>query len=104
MTSLAWLNHGADRIFREGWMLQGLMRQGLIPEGLMRRLKALSCGRLLAALLFLAACLPAVGEAQQPPGATVFEGARVIVGDGSSLDNAAFVVANGRFIAVGRRG
>jgi imidazolonepropionase-like amidohydrolase len=80
-------------------MLQGLMRQGL-----MLRLKAPSCGRLLAALLLLAACLPAGGQAPQPTGATVFEGARVIVGDGSSLDDAAFVVENGRFIAVGRRG
>jgi imidazolonepropionase-like amidohydrolase len=48
--------------------------------------------------------LPAAGQAPQPTGATVFEGARVIVGEGSSLDDAAFVVANGRFIAVGRRG
>jgi imidazolonepropionase-like amidohydrolase len=70
----------------------------------MRRLKAPSCGRLLAAFLFLAACLPAAAQAPQTARATVFEGARVIVGDGSSLDDAAFVVESGRFIEVGRRG
>jgi imidazolonepropionase-like amidohydrolase/streptogramin lyase len=37
--------------------------------------------------------------------ATLFEGARVITGDGrAAIDDAAFVVENGRFTAVGRRG
>ena len=43
--------------------------------------------------------------AQQPAAVTVFEGARVIVGDGSApVENAAFIVENGRFSAVGRKG
>src|SRR5262245_57562722 len=38
-------------------------------------------------------------------GAVVYEGARLIVGDATApIDNAAFVVQNGRFTAVGRRG
>jgi imidazolonepropionase-like amidohydrolase len=36
--------------------------------------------------------------------ATVFEGARLIVGDGNTIENAAFVIENGRVTAVGARG
>jgi imidazolonepropionase-like amidohydrolase len=36
--------------------------------------------------------------------ATVYEGARLITGNGSVVEDAAFVVENGRFTAVGRRG
>ena len=35
---------------------------------------------------------------------TVFEGARLIVGDGQAIEDAAFVVEDGRFTQVGRRG
>ena len=57
-------------------------------------------------LLFLAAgYLTQVIKAQQPPSATVFEGARLITGDGSApVADSAFVVENGRFTAVGRKG
>ena len=57
--------------------------------------------------LFLATgwLAPLVVEAQQPTRVTVFEGARLIVGDGSApVADAAFIVANGRFTAVGRKG
>jgi len=56
--------------------------------------------------LFLAAgYLTLVIKAQQPPSATVFEGARLITGDGSAaVADSAFVVENGRFTAVGRKG
>src|SRR5437879_1883968 len=56
--------------------------------------------------LFLAAgYLTQVIKAQQPPSATVFEGARLITGDGSApMADSAFVVENGRFTAVGRKG
>ncbi len=38
-------------------------------------------------------------------GTVVFEGARLIVGDGSApIEDSAFVVANGRFVQVGKRG
>ena len=59
----------------------------------------------LVGLLALAAC--SSPEPEQPasaaPGAntTIFLGARVIVGDGSVLENASFAVADGRFVAVG---
>jgi imidazolonepropionase-like amidohydrolase len=56
--------------------------------------------------LFLATgYLTPVVEAQQPTAVTVFEGARLIVGDGSApVVDAAFIVENGRFTAVGRKG
>ncbi|MDR3465599.1 MAG: amidohydrolase family protein [Xanthobacteraceae bacterium] len=58
---------------------------------------------LVAALAWcVASAAPAAGEAG---GATVFEGARLITGDGgAAIEDAAFVVAGGEFIAVGRRG
>jgi len=47
----------------------------------------------------------AVMEAQQPAGVTVFEGARLITGDGTApIADSAFVVENGHFTAVGRKG
>jgi imidazolonepropionase-like amidohydrolase len=57
-------------------------------------------------LALVAACSwPAAGQAPRPIGAVVFEGARVITGDGSApIEDAAFVVENGRIAAVGRRG
>jgi len=43
--------------------------------------------------------------AQTPAGVTVFEGARVIVGDGRApIENATFIVTGNRFTAVGRAG
>jgi len=48
---------------------------------------------------------PVLVQAQQPNSVTVFEGARLITGDGSApIEDAAFVVQNGRFTAVGRKG
>ncbi|MBW3533815.1 MAG: amidohydrolase family protein [Gemmatimonadetes bacterium] len=62
-------------------------------------------GLFLAALPLAAACAgsddPAEGSATS---ATVFEGARLIVGDGSAIDDAAFVVEDGRVTLVGRSG
>ena len=62
---------------------------------------------LFSIVLFLATgyLTPVVVEAQQPTAVTVFEGARLIVGDGSApVADAAFIVENGRFTAVGRKG
>lgn len=62
---------------------------------------------LFSVAFFLATgCLtPKTVEAQQATAVTVFEGARLIVGDGSApIANAAFIVENNRFTAVGRRG
>ena len=58
-------------------------------------------------LLLVAATFAArvASQAPQATGVTVFEGARLIVGDGSApIENAAFVVQNNRFAQVGRRG
>ena len=70
-----------------------------------RNMTFLSC--LFSIALFLATgyLTPVVVEAQQPTAVTVFEGARLIVGDGSApVADAAFIVENGRFTAVGRKG
>ena len=50
--------------------------------------------------LLLAGYFPAFLHAQ----ATLFEGARLITGDGSVIENSAFLVENTRFTEVGRRG
>src|SRR5262245_43972081 len=55
-------------------------------------------------ILALAAAA-AVVFAQAPPRATVYEGARLVDGNGgAAIANAAFVVADGRFTQVGRKG
>src|SRR5882757_5321957 len=53
---------------------------------------------LLAATLILASS-PAAAQAP----VTVFEGARVITGDGNVIENGSIVVEGSRFVAVGRR-
>ena len=70
----------------------------------------------LLSLSLLAACggqqetetAAVAASAPQPPAAAstavVYEGARVIVGDGAVIDNATFVVDGGEFIAVGPSG
>jgi imidazolonepropionase-like amidohydrolase len=56
-------------------------------------------------VLAIGSVAPVVVEAQQPAAVTIFEGARLITGDGSAvIDNSAFIVENGRFNAVGRKG
>ena len=61
---------------------------------------------LAASLLFISACSGQVER--QPPqavGVTVFEGARLITGDGGApIENSAFIVGNNQFTAIGRRG
>ena len=63
-------------------------------------------GLLSGVLVALAACSgPPSVQAPGAPSATVFEGARVIVGDRSApIDNATIIVDGTRFVAVGRRG
>jgi imidazolonepropionase-like amidohydrolase len=57
-------------------------------------------------LLLIGACSgPAPEQAPAATGVTVFEGARLIVGDGSApIENATFVVDDDRFVQVGRAG
>ena len=78
----------------------------------MRRSQPESCrvvfvaGVLLIIALPLAACSsPVPDEAPAATSVTVFEGARVIVGDGSvPIEDASFVVDDTRFVQVGRTG
>jgi imidazolonepropionase-like amidohydrolase len=51
--------------------------------------------------LLLAAAISS--EVKGQTGMTVFEGARLITGDGNTVENSAFVVENNRFTIVGRR-
>ena len=66
------------------------------------RVKRLLC----SFLLFAVACSPAPdGRDAPPPDAVIFEGARLITGDGGApIERSAFVVADGRFQRVGRQG
>ena len=64
-----------------------------------------TAGLPLLLLLLAAACSSPPEEAPEPSTATVYEGARVIVGDGSDpIENATVVVDEGRFVAVGAAG
>src|SRR5712691_4726869 len=68
----------------------------------MRRLNRIS-SLLFTACLFLAAL--ASSDAKSQTAVTVYEGARLITGDGGApIENSAFVVDNNRFAAVGGRG
>ncbi len=40
----------------------------------------------------------------QAPRVTIYEGARLLTGDGVMIEDSAFIVANDRFVGVGRRG
>jgi imidazolonepropionase-like amidohydrolase len=66
--------------------------------------------RMKSSYLLLVACLSLVTGSfsplnAQPAGtnSTVFEGARLITGDGNTVENSAFIVENSRFTSVGRR-
>src|SRR5207302_6653178 len=61
----------------------------------------------LATYLLSATCfaLAMVGASEvRSQSATVYEGARLITGDGAVIENSGFLVENGRFTQVGRRG
>lgn len=50
-------------------------------------------------------CAPPASEPRQSlPGVTLFEGARLLVGDGSTIDDSAFLVENNTIAKVGRKG
>jgi imidazolonepropionase-like amidohydrolase len=67
----------------------------------MRHGRWISLAVVMASLALLAA--PPAPRAQTPT-VTIFEGARLLTGDGVVIENSAFIVANDRFVGVGRRG
>src|SRR5882757_5359414 len=66
----------------------------------MGRMKALMC----CALLGSAASMAARSQTPRPPAVALYDGARLIVGDGGVIEDGAFVVRDGRIAAVGRKG
>lgn len=68
----------------------------------MCRTKYLSSPLFFVACLLLAAAISS--EVKGQTGVTVFEGARLITGDGNTVENSAFTVESNRFTSVGRRG
>src|ERR1700690_907627 len=70
----------------------------------MRLLKAFRFSVLLIAAAICSSPL-AAQQTAAGSGAVLFEGARLIVGDGSPLiENSAFIIENGKFAGVGRKG
>ena len=64
--------------------------------------RSLACAVMLLGILSVQ---PSTQAPQTSGGAAVFEGARLIVGEGSpAIEDSAFVVERGRFTQVGRRG
>src|ERR1700692_1323277 len=63
-------------------------------------------GRWIYRALLVALCsLPLAGQALPTSKVTLFEGARLILGDGNApIESSAFIVENDRFTSVGRRG
>src|SRR4051812_36841798 len=72
----------------------------------MQRRRRLACLLMFAGwCLVLALTLPALAQAPAPGGVIVFEGARLITGDGATpIEDSAFVIQNGRITQVGRKG
>jgi imidazolonepropionase-like amidohydrolase len=72
----------------------------------MRRVKkTLSCAAVVAWLLLAVTWPGRVGGQTRTTGVTVFEGARLITGDGRGpIENSAFIVEHNLFTGVGRRG
>jgi len=78
--------------------------QGTVGSAVTTR--ALSCLAIAACVFTAAACSSQVAnQAEKTTGVTVFEGARLITGDGSApIEDSAFIVQDSRFFGVGRRG
>lgn len=74
------------------------------PNTVARRVRL--CAAVLGTTAIAACSSPAQSQVPGPTGGvTVFEGARLIVGDGNApIENSAFIVQNNRFTAVGRKG
>ena len=70
----------------------------------MRRVTVLASLSLLVTGLLLSAVHSPLGAQRGPGSVTIFEGARLIAGDGAApIENSAFIVENTQFTRVGRR-
>ena len=58
----------------------------------------------LSVLALVVACSSDAGQSSQLDGVTWFEGARLITGDGSTIENSAFLVEDNTFTWVGEQG
>jgi imidazolonepropionase-like amidohydrolase len=66
---------------------------------------ALRAAALIGVSVVACGCVPAESRPLPATSVTVFEGARVVVGDGSApIEDAGFIVQDGRFTQVGPRG
>ena len=59
---------------------------------------------ILGCLALTTTAFAALAQSQQSSGALLFEGSRLIVGDGSNIERSAFVVEKGKITRVGRKG
>src|SRR6202163_4995119 len=67
----------------------------------MRRLRIAACCLAIGSM----ASIATYSQSSAPPTAVLYEGGRLIIGDGSApIESGAFVVQNGRIAAVGRKG
>ena len=67
----------------------------------MSRTKGISWCLVFVASLFLVCANPSAAQSQT---VTLYEGARLITGDGAAIENSAFIVTNNQFTRVGRKG
>jgi len=65
---------------------------------------SMNVGRWMGCLALAVTAFLTTAGAQAPIGAVVYEGARLIVGDGKTIESSSFVVENGRVSQVGARG
>ena len=65
----------------------------------MRRLKFLAC-----CAVVVVGSLAAHSQSRGPSSTVIYEGGRLIAGDGSTVESGAFVVRDGRITALGRNG
>src|SRR5439155_70773 len=97
-----------DRAPNRKWTL-GYLSSSRPKEVLMRRMVLSVCFVVAAGAVYIGALYIGIGRPvevlAQTTDTVLYEGARVIVGDGSAaIENAAILVENGKFTTIGRRG
>src|ERR1700680_843409 len=94
------------RSHSNAWYSWFFSNQVISKGGFMRRVKQTSSYAAVVACLFLVVTWPGrAGGQTGTTGVTVFEGARLITGDGGApIENSAFIVEHNLFTRVGSRG